>query len=140
MISKTKWPCLISVMFLSGCFSTGKDFPDDLNWIKKEKTSQNDVRLVLGSPYSVGNSGGVTTWTYGYYEYKIFGKANHKELKFYWGPDLAVKHFNYSSSFPESGLKQRKAPLKQHPASADAKKQSPDLEPLTGQKSGWKAY
>lgn len=139
MLSKIKWPILISASLVTGCFSTGKNFPDDLRWIKKEKTSQNDVRLVLGTPYSVGNSSGVTTWTYGYYEYKMFGKANHKELKFYWGPDLSVKHFNYSSSFPVASTRQAKVIPEN--ASRSAPTQASELETLSGKNSEqWKTY
>lgn len=91
---------LITLIF-SACFTTGSNFPSDLAWIKKEQTSQKDVRMVLGDPFAVGNSGGTTTWTYVYYEFKMIGKRSHKELKFYWKDDRTVKHFSFNSSFRE---------------------------------------
>ena len=91
---------LISQM-IQGCLSTGKDFPSETSWIQKEKTKKNDVRLVLGKPFSVGNSGDTNTWTFAYYKYVLFGDTTHKELKFYWNDNDSVKHFTFESSFPE---------------------------------------
>jgi len=84
-----------------GCVTRGIDFSSDINWVQKGKTTQPDVEKYLGAPSSVGNSGGVPTWTYGYYDYRLFGESKTKELKFYWGPDLKVQDFSFNSSFPE---------------------------------------
>ena len=92
----------VSLLYLvSGCMSTGTNFPSDISWVKQNETKQKDVSLVLGKPFSVGNSGGVPTWTYGYYTYNLFGRNAYKELKFYWTPDRMVKHFSFSSSFSD---------------------------------------
>ena len=85
--------------FLSSCFSTGRNFPSKLDWITKDVTTQKDVEMVLGAPFSVGNSGGVATATYAYYEYH-FGGTNVKELKFYWNSNNTVQHYTFTSSFP----------------------------------------
>ncbi len=82
------------------CATSGKEFPSQTDWIKKNQTRQKDVVSVMGEPYSVGNSGGTPTWTYGYYRYELFGKSTHKELKIYWGPNHVVDHFSFDSSFP----------------------------------------
>lgn len=82
------------------CATSGKDFPARTEWIKKEATRQQDVISVMGEPYSVGNSGGTPTWTYGYYRYELFGKGGHKELKIYWGGNQTVDHYSFDSSFP----------------------------------------
>lgn len=87
-------------MMTTSCMTTGKNFPSDLAWIKKEKTKKSDVQMVLGAPFAIGNSGGVGTWTYAFYKYQLFGKTSHKELKFYWHPNNAVKTFSFNSSFP----------------------------------------
>lgn len=84
-----------------GCMSTGTNFPSDISWVKKDETKQSDVSMVLGKPFSVGSSGGIPTWTYAYYTYSLFGGNYYKELKLYWGNDKAVKHFSFSSSFPD---------------------------------------
>ncbi|MBC7531934.1 MAG: hypothetical protein H7318_10180 [Oligoflexus sp.] len=88
-------------MIQVGCVTRGQDFSSDINWVQKSKTTQPEVEKYLGAPTSVGNSGGVPTWTYGYYDYRLFGDSKTKELKFYWGPDSKVQDFSFNSSFPE---------------------------------------
>ncbi|MCB9229356.1 MAG: hypothetical protein H6618_07070 [Deltaproteobacteria bacterium] len=90
-----------SLPLFAGCVSSGRNFPSDTGWIEKGKTSQKDVRMLLGEPGSVGNSGGTPTWTYGYYQYQLFGTARYKELKIFWDPAEFVRHFSYDSSFPD---------------------------------------
>ena len=89
------------MLLLGACATTGQNFPSRTDWIKKNVTKKDDVKLVLGTPFAVGNSGGVNTWTYGFYKYQLFGKANTKELKFYWNKDNSVKYFSFNSSFPD---------------------------------------
>ena len=91
---------LFSLFILSSCFSLGSNFPTRTDWIHKTKTSQMDVRKVLGTPSAVGNSSGVETWVYSFYKYQMVKDINYKELKFYWNPDGTVEHFNMTSSFP----------------------------------------
>jgi outer membrane protein assembly factor BamE (lipoprotein component of BamABCDE complex) len=91
----------ILALSLAGCVTNGNDFPSDVKWIQDGKTKQPDVKRLLGEPYSVGNSGGKPTWTYGFYRYKLIGKSLQKELKFYWNPDGTVNSFSFNSSFPE---------------------------------------
>jgi hypothetical protein len=89
------------VVSLAGCVTEGRDFRSDMTWIKDKQTKQSDVKLMLGEPYSIGNSAGRPTWTYGYYHYKLIGKSLQKELKFYWNPDGSVDTYSFTSSFPE---------------------------------------
>lgn len=91
----------LSFSALSGCVTNGDYFKSETNWIRENQTKQADVRMILGNPYSVGNSQGKPTWTYGFYRYKLFGKSYQKELKFYWNPDGTVSFFSFNSSFPE---------------------------------------
>lgn len=91
---------VLSTFSLVSCLSTGRDFPSRTDWIRKDVTQQKDVRLVLGEPFAVGDSGGVNTWTYGYYRYEFPGKSFHKELKLYWNLDQTVKNYTFNSSFP----------------------------------------
>ncbi len=96
--------CTLTVL-LSGlqtaCVTRGREFSSDLSWVKKNQTTQTDVNRVLGAPVSVGNTGGVLTWTYGFYEYRLFGESETKELKFYWNNEQRVQDFSFNSSFPE---------------------------------------
>ncbi|MBC7661232.1 MAG: hypothetical protein H7249_16165 [Chitinophagaceae bacterium] len=88
-------------LFQVGCVTRGQDFSSDISWVAKGKTTQPEVEKYLGAPSSVGNSGGVPTWTYGYYDYRLFGESKTKELKFYWTPDNKIQDFSFNSSFPE---------------------------------------
>lgn len=112
---------------ISSCFTTGKNFPSDIGWIKKSQTKKSDVNLMLGPPTSIGSSGGTNTWTYVFYKYHWWvGEVLHKELKFYWTKDHAVKHYSFDSSFPSDiekagikptkGSKKRSIPPKSEPA------------------------
>jgi outer membrane protein assembly factor BamE (lipoprotein component of BamABCDE complex) len=94
--------CLVVglVLAVSGCVTNGQDFPANVEWIKMGETKKDDVRMLLGEPYSVGNSSGRHTWKYGYYRSKVVGKSMSKELKFYWNEDGTVKNFTFESSFP----------------------------------------
>ncbi len=89
------------VCALSACVTTGNNFPSRTEWIKKNFTKRDDIKLVMGSPFAVGNSGGINTWTYAFYKYQVFGRTLHKELKLYWNKDGSVKYFSFNSSFPE---------------------------------------
>ena len=97
---------ITTVIFLSGCATTGSDFPSDLNWIKENQTTKQDVRMLLGEPYSVGNSSGTATWTYGFYKWRLVGTRHTKELKFYWNGNGTVSRYSFNSSFPSDKKKQ----------------------------------
>lgn len=92
---------LLTLTMLSwGCVSTGSNFPSRTDWIRKNHTDKDDVRLVLGSPYAIGNSGGTETWTYAFFRYKFPNTTFHKELRLYWNNDHTIKHYSFNSSFP----------------------------------------
>lgn len=112
---KTRWlPACCSLFLLLalavGCVTNGKEFKSETSWIKKDVTTKDNVKNLLGQPYSVGNSGGKETWTYGYYRYKLIGKSSQKELKFYWNANGKVDDFSFNSSFP-SDTGQGQAPI-----------------------------
>ena len=71
------------------------------NTIKKEVTKKEDVKLVLGDPFEVGYSSGQPTWTYGLYQYRLFGDTHTKELKLYWSRNGVIERYSFSSSFPQ---------------------------------------
>jgi hypothetical protein len=96
-----KVTALAICVFPAACVTRGKDFSSDLGWIKKNQTSQSDVQKYLGAPTAVGSAGGVQTWTYGFYNYRLFGESSTKELKFYWGNDFKVQDYSFNSSLPE---------------------------------------
>jgi len=95
---------MLSVLVFCGlqtaCVTRGRDFSSDLSWVKKGQTSQVDVTRLLGEPTSIGNTGGVPVWTYGYYDYRLFGDSDTKEIKFYWNGDK-IQDYSFNSSFPQ---------------------------------------
>jgi len=91
---------VVGMLSVSGCVTNGEDFPSDLEWVNMGATKKEDVRSLLGEPYSVGSSSGRQTWKYGFYRSKLLGKSMAKELKFYWDTDGTVKNFTFESSFP----------------------------------------
>ena len=97
---------------MSGCTTEGREFSSDLGWLKKSVTKQQDVKMVLGEPYRVGETDGTNTWTYGYYHYKLIGQGLTKELKIYWNTDKTLQSYSFNSSFPED--KAIKVPPRSH--------------------------
>lgn len=95
--------CFYAVMFatLSACVTQGRDFHSQLEWVKKGKTRQADVKLLLGDPQFVGSSDGTPAWTYGFYKYRLFSPSYTKEVKFYWNNDNTVQTWSFNSSFPD---------------------------------------
>ena len=93
------------------CVTKGYNFRSDLSWIKKETTSQQDVLMILGTPFMVGNSSGVPTWSYGLYHYRLVGRSYVKELKVFWNDNKTVRDYSFQSSFPDD-LEQAGVPVK----------------------------
>ena len=102
---------LLSFVATVACVTKGYNFRSDLSWIKKETTSQQDVLMILGTPFMVGNSSGVHTWGYGLYHYRLMGRSYVKELKFFWNDDKTVRDYSFQSSFPDD-LERAGVPIK----------------------------
>ena len=102
---------LLSVLW-QACLSTGRDFPSRTDWIQKDRTRKDDVKLVLGAPYAVGSSSGTQTWTYAYYKYTLFGRTYYKELRLHWTEGNIVKTFSFDTSLPEDLHEMSQVPKK----------------------------
>ncbi len=91
---------LMTVLFL-GCAHVGNNFDaTSLSWLK-EGTSKAEIEQKLGPPLRVGSDSGVPTWTYGYYEYRMFGDSNNKDLVIRFSPAGTVASYALSTTFPE---------------------------------------
>lgn len=103
------------------CVTKGRNFRADFSWIKRGETQQKDVQMVLGTPFMVGNTGGVQTWSYGFYHYRAVGRSYIKELKFFWNDDKTVRDYSFQSSFPDdlekAGVRKRKGAPQQQSSS-----------------------
>ena len=92
---------LISMMFIfvSGCITLGKDFPEStVSSITIGVTTKNEVRKLFGSPWLSGVQDGHPAWTYGSYDYSIFGERKAKDLVVQFDDKGKVSSFTFSTT------------------------------------------
>jgi hypothetical protein len=93
--------CIAMVSF-QGCATMGAPFqfqgPDS---VVVGKTTQSDVISQYGKPFRVGFENGRTKWTYGYYQYRLFGTSDTKDLAITFDNKRVVSDYTYSSSSPD---------------------------------------
>ncbi len=89
----------MSLFTLSGCATIGDQFqfrgPES---IVIGKTTRNEIRSAYGEPFRVGYENGATRWTYGYYQYRLFGSSDTKDLAITFDKKGIVSSYSYSSS------------------------------------------
>lgn len=88
---------------LSGCFTIGHDFESSsaAGWIKPGETTKAQIQQKLGDPFRVGMDSGDPTWTYGFYQYRVFGSSDNKDLVFRFDQAGKVKTFTLNTTYPE---------------------------------------
>ena len=92
---------LISMMiiFVSGCITLGKDFSEaNVSSITIGVTTKNEVRRLFGSPWLSGVQDGQPAWTYGIYDYSLFGERKAKELLVQFDDQGKVSSFTFSTT------------------------------------------
>ena len=92
---------LISMMiiFVSGCITLGKEFPEaNVSSITIGLTTKNEVRKLFGSPWLSGVQDGKPAWTYGSYDYSLFGERKAKDLIVQFDVRGKVSSFTYSTT------------------------------------------
>ena len=92
---------LISMMiiFVSGCLTLGKDFSEaNVSSITIGVTTKNEVRRLFGSPWLSGVQDGQPTWTYGSYDYSLFGERKAKDLVVQFDEKAKVSSFTFSTT------------------------------------------
>ena len=92
---------LISMMiiFVSGCITLGKEFPEaNVSSITIGVTTKNEVRKFFGSPWLSGVQDGKPAWTYGIYDYSLFGERKAKDLVVQFNDQGKVSSFTYSTT------------------------------------------
>ncbi len=91
----------LAAALLAGCATVGHNFDSaSLDWLHEGATKA-QIEEKLGQPLRVGSDAGVPTWTYGYYEYRLFGESNNKDLVIRFAPDGTVKSYTMNTSFPK---------------------------------------
>ena len=92
---------LISTMiiFVSGCITLGKDFPEaNVSSITIGVTTKNEIRRLFGSPWLTGVQDGQPAWTYGSYDYSLFGERKAKDLVVQFDDQGKVSSFTFSTT------------------------------------------
>jgi len=92
---------LISTMiiFVSGCITLGKDFSEaNVSSITIGVTTKNEVRRLFGSPWLSGVQDGQPAWTYGIYDYSLFGERKAKDLLVQFDDQGKVSSFTFSTT------------------------------------------
>ena len=92
---------LISTMiiFVSGCITLGKDFSEaNVSSITIGVTTKNEVRRLFGSPWLTGVQDGQPAWTYGSYDYSLFGERKAKDLVVQYNNQGKVSSFTFSTT------------------------------------------
>ena len=87
------------IMFVSGCITLGKDFPEaNVSTISIGVTTKNEIRKLFGSPWLSGVQDGKPAWTYGIYDYSLFGEREAKDLVVQFDDRGKVSSFTYSTT------------------------------------------
>ena len=89
----------IMILFVSGCITLGKDFPEaNVSSITIGVSTKNEVRKLFGSPWLSGVQDGKLAWTYGSYAYSLFGERKAKDLVVQFNDQGKVSSFTYSTT------------------------------------------
>ena len=88
-------------VLLSACFTVGKVFPSyAVPDIKVGKTTESEIRKLFGSPWRTGMDDGDQTWTYGRYQYSLFGEAKTEDLVIRFDKDGVVSSYTFNTTDP----------------------------------------
>jgi len=89
----------VFVLLSGGCATVGQDFPvSQVSNIQIGKTTQDDIRVMFGSPWRVGIEDGLKTWTYGKYKYTVFGKKDAQDLLIRFDEHNVVFSYTFSTT------------------------------------------
>ncbi|MFZ5564627.1 MAG: hypothetical protein ACOZBW_11295 [Thermodesulfobacteriota bacterium] len=86
-------------LLATGCATVGKDFSSSAaETIVINKTTIDDIRNMLGEPWRTGIEDGLKTWTYGYYQYRLFGPSDTKDLIIRFNADNTVASYTFNTT------------------------------------------
>ena len=87
------------LFFASSCISLGQDFPvSHVPAINIGQTTKSEVRKLFGSPWLSGNLDGELAWTYGNYDYSVFGERKAKDLVVQFDDNGVVTTYTFSTT------------------------------------------
>ena len=89
----------IFTFFISSCITLGQNFSDsNVKAIRIGKTTKKDIRKLFGSPWLSGINDGELAWTYGNYDYALFGERKAKDLVIQFDDKGVVTTFTFSTT------------------------------------------
>ena len=89
----------ILILFVSGCITLGKNFSEaNVSSITIGVTTKNEVRRLFGAPWLSGVQDGQPAWTYGSYDYSLFGERKAKDLVVQFDDQAKVSSFTFSTT------------------------------------------
>ena len=90
---------IIYTSFFSACITLGKNFPhSNVKSIRTGETTKNDIRKLFGSPWLSGINDGELAWTYGNYDYSLFGDRKAKDLVIRFDEKGIVTTYTFSTT------------------------------------------
>ena len=90
---------IIYTSFFSACITLGKNFPhSNVKLIITGETTKNDIRKLFGSPWLSGINDGELAWTYGNYDYSLFGDRKAKDLVIRFDEKGIVTTYTFSTT------------------------------------------
>ncbi len=99
----TKFTLIIAIFLMSlitSCANMGRPFKfQGSASIQNGKTTKEDVQKIYGQPFRVGVENGKEKWTYGQYQYRVFGDSTTRDLNITFNEKNIVEDYSYSSSF-----------------------------------------
>ena len=91
--------CVGFVFITSGCLTLGKDFPKEyVSEIKIGQTTKSQIRKLFGAPWLSGIQDGKLAWTYGNYDYSVFGERKAKDMVVQFDKKGLVTSYTFSTT------------------------------------------
>jgi len=89
----------IFTFFISSCITLGQNFSEsNVKAIRIGQTTKSDIRKLFGSPWLSGINDGELAWTYGNYDYSLFGEKKAKDLVIQFDKKGIVTTFTFSTT------------------------------------------
>ena len=94
---------VLLALTLSSCVTAGREFPEEnVTKIELGKTTQEQIKELFGPPWRTGIEDGLVTWTYGSYQYQMFGNSMGSDLVVRFNENGTVVSYSYSAPNPET--------------------------------------
>lgn len=105
------WSGVAVAGILSGCATVGAKFPvAPVDSIVIGQTTRTDIQRMFGNPWRIGVEDGKTTWTYGHYRYKLFGRAKTRDLVVRFDDGGVVNSYTFNTTEHEDRAGSQNSP------------------------------